>query len=830
MSGRIIRLFGIAVGLAAWASSAWAVEPIYLDGDQAVVGNYKQWTRFQPILTLDATNCEYAVRFTALENVTVDRALQFMVGTTGGTSLRIGLMADSDGLPSGTWLVSAVTNPPTGDSLEFLGFPSVALTEGTVYHLVTRLETAGGQTVLYGSAIGNDTRPFDGARDTMMNAVLKIYGAAWVVYVNDPFFILGNATYPFGIPGPGQPYTGLYYGGGQPLTLTGSTQAASGQKFVISDKVLPAGSFVTVTEGVFSFAFAGAPTNNLIIKVRDADFDEIGSLTYTTNDAYTIAPTPYATNTFGAPFKLWQGQTYYITPEFEGPRPATSIGYSFLTAVNAANSNYVWCGTMTSWGGTNDCAPIVSGGSGDWSTHALDSTVFRQGSDLYFKLHGAVSNLIVNSPVSNLGRGTATLNGDLRDTNGVPTAASVYYGETDGGTNAASWQHTNDFGFVSAGSLQHPVIGLSDDKSYYYYRFCSSNANGVVWADSTLRFATAIYKPSWNYRAPLAFEGYTKTETLTNFPVLVSVTQFVGFAYGDADPNADDLRFTDENDVQLSYDIELWDTNGASYVWVQVPELTSNAMIWAYWDRGDAVVPSNAVDGSTWANGFAGVWHMSEINAQDSTANGNHGTAVGTPQLGTGIADGAIDFDTGGDYVSVPNQAALDITGTQLTLSMWIRPTSTANKGIIMKGSTTSSQGVYHMSINAGYAQMRLNGSTSEGAGQATTPGGEILANNWYYLAATYDGAKQKIYRNGALSVEQPYSTAISSAAYPLNIGLYYATGYTFPGLMDEVRVDHVARSSNWVWACWMNMGSNTTFSIYGDRELVSKGTVILIR
>lgn len=35
-------------------------------------------------------------------------------------------------------------------------------------------------------------------------------------------------------------------------------------------------------------------------------------------------------------------------------------------------------------------------------------------------------------------------------------------------------------------------------------------------------------------------------------------------------------------------------------------------------------------------------------------------------------------------------------------------------------------------------------------------------------------------------------------------------------GLLDECRVDSVARSSNWVWACWLNQASNLMFSSYG--------------
>ena len=37
-----------------------------------------------------------------------------------------------------------------------------------------------------------------------------------------------------------------------------------------------------------------------------------------------------------------------------------------------------------------------------------------------------------------------------------------------------------------------------------------------------------------------------------------------------------------------------------------------------------------------------------------------------------------------------------------------------------------------------------------------------------------------------------------------------------FNGDMDEVRISSVARSADWIWACWMNTASNDQFAAYG--------------
>jgi len=47
-----------------------------------------------------------------------------------------------------------------------------------------------------------------------------------------------------------------------------------------------------------------------------------------------------------------------------------------------------------------------------------------------------------------------------------------------------------------------------------------------------------------------------------------------------------------------------------------------------------------------------------------------------------------------------------------------------------------------------------------------------------------------------------------------------------YSGVLDEVRISNVARASNWVWACYMNMASNGVFNIYGSPEYKGAPTI----
>ncbi len=72
---------------------------------------------------------------------------------------------------------------------------------------------------------------------------------------------------------------------------------------------------------------------------------------------------------------------------------------------------------------------------------------------------------------------------------GLPTTAALFWGTTDGGTNANDWDASADLGTRTAGSYATDMTGLEDD-TVYYYRVCTSNAAGVAWSPEASTFRT----------------------------------------------------------------------------------------------------------------------------------------------------------------------------------------------------------------------------------------------------------------------------------------------------------------------------------------------------
>ena len=132
----------------------------------------------------------------------------------------------------------------------------------------------------------------------------------------------------------------------------------------------------------------------------------------------------------------------------------------------------------------------------------------------------------------------------------------------------------------------------------------------VVAAASTLFFALSARA---EFTCELSFPQAPST-ALANFPVLVRLAENAptGFHYADC-PTASCIWFTDENDDAFPCDVDTWDDEGESLVWVSVPSLSSSAKITMHWDASGAPAGQPA-SSQVWSlANYVGVWHMNEI-------------------------------------------------------------------------------------------------------------------------------------------------------------------------------------------------------------------------
>ena len=93
-----------------------------------------------------------------------------------------------------------------------------------------------------------------------------------------------------------------------------------------------------------------------------------------------------------------------------------------------------------------------------------------------------------------------------------------------------------------------------------------------------------------------------------------------------------------------------------------------------------------------------------------------------------------------------------------------------------------------------------------------------VAMNVWTHIEASVRGTSLNLFKNGVsvYTAETSRPGAASGNAY-ISLALSSETAYTFPGNIDEVRISSVARSTNWVWAEFQNMASNSAFQSYGS-------------
>jgi len=180
-------------------------------------------------------------------------------------------------------------------------------------------------------------------------------------------------------------------------------------------------------------------------------------------------------------------------------------------------------------------------------------------------------------------------------------------------------------------------------------------------------------------------------------------------------------------------------------------------------------------------------------DANDVSANNNHGTLSGDPQWVSGAIGEALEFDGIDDHVDCGNDPSLDITGP-ITIGAWVYPTgpgSSSYPRIVDKSDGTGgadpgyklylrSADNYLVTLSAGGAY--LNSSIS------------ATLDDWNYVALVTDGTQRKLFLNGVWEVWDESALPVSSSN-PLFIGDSPAGSRPLQGRIDEVTIYNRALS-----------------------------------
>jgi len=191
------------------------------------------------------------------------------------------------------------------------------------------------------------------------------------------------------------------------------------------------------------------------------------------------------------------------------------------------------------------------------------------------------------------------------------------------------------------------------------------------------------------------------------------------------------------------------------------------------------------------SSGLVGWWEGNG-NANDSSALGNNGTAIGVSYV-AGVSGQAFSFVPPQTRVTIADNAAYQLTS--LSIQGWIFPMGTG--GIVFfRGDNRVGLDPYSMDMNDSAHPTNINFNLENGSGSVVSLHAPIALNQWQHIAGTFDGGTgdMRLYVNGALTSETSTALrpllALDPGSTPgLGIGNTQGTTYdfNFDGNIDEI-------------------------------------------
>ncbi len=325
--------------------------------------------------------------------------------------------------------------------------------------------------------------------------------------------------------------------------------------------------------------------------------------------------------------------------------------------------------------------------------------------------------------------------------------------------------------------------------------------------------ARAWWDDAWNERRRLRFDNTGQAQSLVDFPVLVTLDSSV---VDKCMPQGEDLRFVDVDGTVLSHEIEEWDLGGEALVWVNVPQIdgaSSDDSIWLYFDNPAATDLQQAA--AVWNSEYLAVWHLRDDPVSvggneiiDATSNAHFGTSQGA-MTSEDVVDGQIgkglDFDGSDDYLS---SALASDTFTELTFSAWFRARDAgavadnllAQRLVSQKRTLSNSRAALGVNRDR-IASYWWNGDHNVAEGTTVLEPGVL-----YHATLSFEGSTFVLFLDGLEEARWQEPNLTAPSVDDVRIGHQsLAEGRYLNGVIDEVRVSNIARSSDWIRAQYLS-------------------------
>ncbi|WP_347989121.1 DUF2341 domain-containing protein [Methylomonas sp. AM2-LC] len=330
--------------------------------------------------------------------------------------------------------------------------------------------------------------------------------------------------------------------------------------------------------------------------------------------------------------------------------------------------------------------------------------------------------------------------------------------------------------------------------------------------------ALAWWNDDWSSRRQISVDaaatGADIQETLVDVPVLIRLHAGNFGYFADLADKGRDIRFLKDDKTPLHYQVEQLDPlSEIGLIWVRLPQLRGGVdtdNFWMYYGNGNA--PDGSDSKSLYDTAQSLVYHFQdgETLPQDATAYLSHATDSKAQILNAGWIGAAAEFNGNGPITVNPAPQLAISPDKGWTFSSWIKidqPQTNAKVIDAQEGASDISLGIQGTTLSAHW---------QKGGAIVDVPPVNLTLGRWQYLTLLVKADKLEVYVDGVIAG----SAAIQLQAVNPTIQL----GNQLLGLLDEVQIAAIARSSDWIKLSYRSQSPDFSVLNFGQDESNSSG------
>ncbi len=364
-------------------------------------------------------------------------------------------------------------------------------------------------------------------------------------------------------------------------------------------------------------------------------------------------------------------------------------------------------------------------------------------------------------------------------------------------------------------------VAVSDVAYATQYTWFVNVTDGEYWTNEQYTFTTEEppfnpFDEGWMYRKQITIDHDLVANTLIHFPIRVSTVDADVMMH--AQPDGDDILFMEQDGISRRFFHELeWYDNTAGHIeaWVNIPELSasSDTVLYMYYGNPSCENQQHTID--VWDDHYVALWHMGDI--EDTTTNNYDLVNNGATEFDNGRIGGCYEFiTTEADYMY--QDTLFDQHPEEFTLETWSYAyQDNYEKAILSKRNDDYNRWRFRIMEDDLVNLFHVGGSGKKWSYST----GPVHDNYWVYLVATY-----KANTFTGIYINTTYSTGLvpgdigDGSDYDFFVGLSPGEfHHTFDGLLDEIRISDVVRSSQWLETTYNTIANPTDFLSFGTEE-----------